>query len=124
MMPIRKMLVKSGITEQQWRVLRVLSERGPQDAKEVSERACLLAPSLTRIIRTMTEKNLITRTQNPNDRRRQTLEITEAGQKIIENNRLEGMRIVDGFKARAGEDKYEQLLDLLEEFYVPIKRIE
>lgn len=116
MMPIRKMLAESGLTEQQWRVLRVLSEYGPQDATEVASRACLLLPSLTRIMRTMSEKGLITRTRDPSDRRRQTLVITKAGAKIIDDNRLEAVRISEGFKARIGEDNYEQLLDLLEAF--------
>ena len=116
MAPIRKMLADSALTEQQWRVLRVLDEHGAQDATEVSERACLLLPSLTRIVRSMNEKHLITRSQDPNDRRRQTLEITQAGKKIIADNRQEAARIVDGFKARVGPEKYELLLDLLEEF--------
>ena len=34
--PIRDMLKVSGITEQQWRVLRVLSESGAQDLTQIS----------------------------------------------------------------------------------------
>ena len=45
MQPIREMLAATGLTEQQWRVLRVLSEAGPVDATEVSDRAGLLLPS-------------------------------------------------------------------------------
>jgi len=116
MAPIRKMLADSGLTEQQWRVLRVLTEYGSQDATELAERSCLLLPSLTRIVRSMTEKGLITRSQDPNDGRRQTLEITVVGTGIIDNNRQEGMRIVEGFKARVGTENYELLLDLLEAF--------
>ncbi|MCR9055691.1 MAG: hypothetical protein NXI02_00005, partial [Rhodobacteraceae bacterium] len=47
--PIREMLSDCGITEQQWRILRVLEEFGPQDASSLAERACLLLPSQTRI---------------------------------------------------------------------------
>ena len=47
MAPIRKMLLAAGITEQQWRILRVLTETGPIDAGSLAKRACLLAPSLT-----------------------------------------------------------------------------
>lgn len=116
MTPIRKMLTESGLTEQQWRVLRVLDEHGAQDATEVSRRACLLSPSLTRMIRSMSDKGLITRAQDPNDGRRQTLELTDAGAAIIDTNRAEAARIVEGFKARVGAEKYELLLDLLEAF--------
>jgi len=113
MTPIRKMLADSGLTEQQWRVLRVLSECGPQDATEVSERACLLLPSLTRIVRTLGEKGLITRRQDETDRRRQTLEITAAGQSIIEKNYKQAVGIVTELKTRIGAENYELLLDLL-----------
>lgn len=113
MAPIREMLSETGITEQQWRVLRVLSEHGPQDATKVSERACLLMPSLARIIRTLAEQQLITRVTDQQDKRRQPLTITAKGQKIIDDNLQQGLRIVAGFKATLGEQGYEDLLDLL-----------
>ena len=56
MIPIRVMLSATGITEQQWRVLRVLSEYGTLDTKTLANRASLLFPSLTRIAATMRKK--------------------------------------------------------------------
>lgn len=112
--PIRAMLHESGLTEQQWRVLRVLSESGKLDATELSERACLLLPSLSRILRTMDNKGLISRGQNSEDRRRQKLEITAAGQSIIDANMAQGIVIVERMKAHLGPGNYEQLLTLLE----------
>lgn len=120
MQPIREMLAATGLTEQQWRVLRVLSEAGPVDATEVSDRAGLLLPSLTRMMRAMAQKGLITRQQDPVDRRRQVLAITPTGQKIIDDNHLHALRIVEGFKARMGAEKYEELLDLLDAFSAPV----
>ena len=119
MSPIRRMLADSGITEQQWRVLRVLSEYGSRDITEVSERACLLLPSLTRIMRTMADKGLITRCQDESDRRRQTIEITPAGQKFIDDNYEQAIRIGDDFKVRVGSENYELILDLLSAFSSP-----
>jgi hypothetical protein len=52
--PIRAMLADVGVTEQQWRVLRVLAERGTLDPTEIADRSCLLMPSLTRILQTLT----------------------------------------------------------------------
>ena len=43
--PIREMLTKSGISEQKWRVLRVLDEMGPVEQTAIAEAACLLLPS-------------------------------------------------------------------------------
>lgn len=113
MSPIRDMLAETGITEQQWRVLRVLSEHGQMDTSSLAHQASLLFPSLTRIANNMREKGLITQTRDENDRRRQMIAITAAGQRIIDGNMDQAMQIVAGFKSTLGEERYEQLLDLL-----------
>lgn len=111
--PIREMLSETGLTEQQWRVLRVLSEHGEVDAKTLADRASLHMPSLTRIAVTMTSKGLITQKRDESDRRRQMIAITDSGQKIIDDHTAQAARIVVGFKNRLGEENYEKLLDLL-----------
>ena len=113
--PIRVMLLKAGVTEQQWRVLRVLDETGQTDASEIARRACLLMPSLTRIIKSLCENGYVTRTQDNNDRRRQILDITEAGRTLIKDNMLESKRISDGLQERFGQRNFSRLLDLLNE---------
>lgn len=113
MPPIRQMLAESGITEQQWRVLRVLEEFGPQDTSTLASRACLLLPSLTRIAQKMSENGLIEVSRNVTDRRRQIITLTVDGQQIVDDNRTQAEAIVVGFRQRLGDDNYEQLLDLL-----------
>lgn len=113
MIPIREMLAETGISEQQWRVLRVLDEHGPLDASTLADRASLLFPSLTRIAQSMRKKGLISQVQDKTDRRRQVIAITDAGQKIIDDNVDHAVQIVEGFKVSIGEANYEQLLDLL-----------
>lgn len=113
MSPIREMLAQSDVTEQQWRVLRVLDDHGPQESSALAQRACLLFPSLTRITQTLKKKGLITQTRVATDKRRQVIEITTAGKKIIEANQVEAAEIVTRFKTILGADQYEQLLDLL-----------
>ena len=119
MAPIRQMLADSGLTEQQWRILRVLSEHGPQDATKLAERASLLLPSQTRILQTMVEKGLVVRAADPDDRRRQTLSITADGQQVIEQNLPRATEIAAGYRAALGPEKFELLLDLLEELGRP-----
>ena len=113
MAPIRDMLAETGITEQQWRVLRVLSEYGMLDTTTLADRSSLLFPSLTRIAATMRDKGLITQTRDKVDRRRQLIEITAAGQKIITERTAQAMQIVADFKSKLGPGNYETLLDLL-----------
>lgn len=115
MAPIREMLAESGITEQQWRVLRVLAEHGPKDATELADKAALLAPSLTRILKTLSTRGFITRAQDQQDRRKQTVAITAVGQKLIDDNIAQAGAIAAQFRAKLGEDRYELLLDLLDD---------
>ena len=113
MSPIREMLSETGITEQQWRVLRVLAEFGRMDTKTLADRASLLFPSMTRIATTLRGKGLVTQTRDDKDRRRQFIEITEAGQAFIDDRIPQAAKIVEGFKTTLGEEDYETLLDLL-----------
>lgn len=113
MIPIRDMLSETDITEQQWRVLRVLAEFGILDTKTLADRSSLLFPSLTRIATTLRNKGLITQTRDDKDRRRQFIEITPKGQQIIDQNADQAARIVAGFKRTLGKKDYETLLDLL-----------
>ncbi len=115
MVPIRAMLSQSGITEQQWRILRVLEEFGPLDATKLSEAACLLVPSQTRIVQTLVAKGYVTRTPDTKDRRRQTVAITKAGRRIIEDNLDQARDIARHFETVLGKKKLQTLLDLLAE---------
>lgn len=113
MAPIREMLSDTGITEQQWRVLRVLAEYGRMDSKTLADRASLGFPSLTRIASKMSDRGLIRQERDDIDRRRQFIEIAPAGQQIIDDHVVQASRIVDDFKQTLGADRYETLLDLL-----------
>ncbi|MCP4819495.1 MAG: MarR family transcriptional regulator [Shimia sp.] len=113
MLPIRDMLSETGITEQQWRILRVLSEYGRTDSKTVADRSSLLFSSLTRIAATLREKGLVIQIRDDADRRRQFLEITPEGQKIIDDHASQSAGIVASFRDTLGAENYETLLDLL-----------
>ena len=113
MSPIRMMLAKSAITEQQWRILRALSEYGEMDSSSLADRSALLTPSLTRIINSMLAKGLVTQQRDNKDKRRQLIAITAGGQQIIDDNLAEATQIMRDVKLSLGAEKYETLLDLL-----------
>ena len=115
MAPIRDMLRASGLTEQQWRVLRILSEFGPQDLTQIARQACLLMPSLSRIIRNLAQNGLVIRASDAKDRRRQTVVISPAGQQLIDDNLLQATQIAANYQDQLGAERYELLLDLLTE---------
>ncbi len=111
--PIRNMLSSVGITEQQWRVLRVLQENGPMEPTRIAEEACLLLPSLTRILQKLEEKAMIARETDTRDRRRQIVRIAPRGDEIILDNLDKSVQLADGIRNRMGPQEYDTLLDLL-----------
>ncbi|WP_170515548.1 homoprotocatechuate degradation operon regulator HpaR [Ruegeria atlantica] len=113
--PIRKMLADVGVTEQQWRVLRVLNEEGPQEPTHIADRACLLLPSLTRILQKLEAKGLILRSAHPCDKRRQIVDITAKGKQIIQDNIQITIHLAEDLRTKLGPDRHEALLDLLNE---------
>src|SRR5690606_22008184 len=111
----RPMLAEHDITEQQWRVIRILAEAGTVDASQMADRAFILAPSLTRIIRSLEERGIITKAKDDNDGRRVLLQITPAGLAIIEEVAPESRAIYEKLEKRFDRQLIEQLLDMLDE---------
>lgn len=111
----RPMLAGHGVTEQQWRVLRVVNEQVEIDATEIAGRSCLMAPSLTRILRHLEGRGLIVRRQDERDGRRVMVSITAGGVELIEQAAPDARQIYEDIRTRFGEERFELLLDLLEE---------
>jgi homoprotocatechuate degradation regulator HpaR len=83
MEPVREMLQRSGISEQKWRVLRVVEESGPLEQTAIAQSASLLMPSLTRLNQAMIEDGLLTRATDPKDKRKAIISITDKGRALI-----------------------------------------
>ena len=113
MISFRPILAKHGFTEQQWRVLRVLGEKGPSDAGQVAFDACILAPSLSRIIGKLEKEKYISRVVDQKDGRRVNLLLTQQGQETL-NKIVPDMDLVyKNIQKRYGEEKLSKLLELL-----------
>lgn len=111
----RPMLAAHDLTEQQWRIIRILGENGTVNASEVAERAFILAPSLTRIIKSLEERGLIVKERDEADGRRVLLRITPVGLRTIEDVTPESRMIYTDLERKFGEEKLKLLLDLLGE---------
>jgi len=72
-------------------------------------------PSLTRIVQTMVKKELVTRETRTDDRRRQTVQITNKGKRIIEDNLAEAAAIAKRFEKLLGKQQLASLLATLKE---------
>ncbi len=72
-----------GLTEQQWRILRVLAENGPMEPKAICQTCQILSPSMAGILKRLEETRLIKRKIIPEDRRRFLVSLTPKSQKLI-----------------------------------------
>ena len=63
----------------------MLAETGPLEAIELANRALILPPSLTRIIKVLEEREFISRNKVEDDRRRALLAISPSGVALIED---------------------------------------
>src|SRR3954471_11234825 len=77
-----------GLSDQQWRVLRVLGEHGTVETGRVAREAFILGPSLTGVLARMERDGLVRRERDPEDQRRTAVEATAKGAKMVE--RLSG----------------------------------
>lgn len=107
------MLADVGVTEQQWRVLRVLQESGPLEPTRIADLACLLLPSLTRILQKLDDKGLIRCHPDKSDGRKKIVLITPDGEALIEANFETSVLLMEQVRNQMGPDRYEALLDLL-----------
>jgi homoprotocatechuate degradation regulator HpaR len=111
----RPLLAAHDVTEQQWRVIRVLGESGPLDATEVAHRCCILKPSLTRIIRALAQRKLIIRRKDDEDGRRLVLDATPKAHEMITSMMPEINTVYEALEKEFGKERLEQVLVILEE---------
>ncbi|MBC7146738.1 MAG: homoprotocatechuate degradation operon regulator HpaR [Thioclava marina] len=117
----RPMLNAHDVTEQQWRVLRVLRESGPLDASMLAERACVLAPSLTRMLRALETRGLIEIRRDGEDRRRASVGLSEAGTAFLRDVSPQSAEIYAKLEAEIGAERITRLLDELEAFVAALE---
>jgi len=122
--PMRPKLREYDITEPQWRVLRVINDRGAADATGLAEVGLLHAPSVTRILKDLETRKLIVRQPDPNDRRRSLVVLTEEGREVVKDISRQVLRVMREHSARFGAQRLERLADELRALSAVIKGVE
>src|SRR5881394_2835856 len=79
----RPSLREHGLSDQQWRVLRVLGEHGTVETGRVAREAFILGPSLTGVLARMERDGLIQRERDPADQRRTVVAATARGKRLV-----------------------------------------
>lgn len=121
--PLRPVLREHNVTEPQWRVLRVIAERVSTDATGLAEVGLLHAPSVTRILKELDERGLITREADAEDRRRIMIALTPEGRELIRSTGRPMVRILREYSDRFGAERLEHLTNELRALSAVIKGV-
>jgi homoprotocatechuate degradation regulator HpaR len=103
------------LTEQQWRVLRVLAEHAGLTMGDLAERAALLKPSLSRIVGRLEDRGLVERAQEERDLRRARLTMTMAGRRLVREIAPRSEQRYRDIEAAYGPDRLAELHRMLDD---------
>ncbi len=113
MAEFRPMLHEHSLTEQQWRVLRVLMENAEITVTGLAREAVILPPSLSRILRGLVNKGLVKRRAQRIDQRRAQVQITPKGQRLFKAVAPHSSGIYAELEKRLGKKRLKDLAELL-----------
>lgn len=115
MVRFRPTLRLHGVTEQQWRVLRAMSavERGLRPM-EMAQMTFISMPSLSRLLKTLEAKMLITRGRLADDLRGSEFSLTAAGHTLVQEIAPSSEATYAEIEELMGHADVEQLYQVLE----------
>lgn len=109
---IRPVLRGHELTDQQWRILRVLSAELTSTPTNLARRTAMLLPSLTRIVADLEERGLVSRFVPPSGGRAM-MSITKEGRALVATVYPKVLRKQKSIRDGVGEDNIQELLRLL-----------
>ena len=113
---VRPVLAEHGLTEQQWRVLKVLDEHKELSAQKIATECCILSPSLSRILARLHADGLILRKSDHLDQRTLNIRLSAKGKRIYEKLSPIVMRQYEKLSKSMGQKTLINLLSVLQEF--------
>jgi len=111
----RPIIKQQNLTEQQWRIVRVLAEHPSMDFHDLAFRTCILRPSLTGILTRMERDGLVLRLKPLNDQRKLYVSLTKEGNALYERTQAQVEEAYQQIEARYTPEKMQQLTALLQE---------
>ncbi len=124
----RPIINHHGLTEQQWRIMRVLSERDQLEPWEICNICQILSPSLAGVLARMDDMGVITRSRVPEDQRRVLVRLSPQGEALVEQMapliEAQYKLIEESLGTELLQDVYRVLDRVVNEERPPIKRVE
>jgi homoprotocatechuate degradation regulator HpaR len=117
MQRFRPMLHSAGITEQQWRVLRILEHDGSLEISELARRCLIMMPSISRTLQNMESSGWVSRNSMKDDKRKSEISITATGRELVARVVVESDRIYEQIEERFDTEKRTALNELLDDLH-------
>ncbi|KAB0569881.1 homoprotocatechuate degradation operon regulator HpaR [Pseudomonas palleroniana] len=111
----RPSLNEHGLTEQQWRIIRILEQYGELEIYQLAELACILKPSMTGVLVRMEAAGMVHRRKAEQDQRRVLVTLADKGKASFESMSQCMEANYQRLQDQLGEEKFEALLGLLED---------
>ena len=121
MPPYRDLFQEFGVTEQQWRVLRVLWEQKHLTSAQISILTLLPSPSLVGILDRLEKKELVKRLRSSSDRREINITITDKGRELQSEVMPKVKKIQDQIKVILTDSEWRELNKSLEKIRSKVK---
>ena len=113
MPPYRDLFQEFGVTEQQWRVLRVLWEQKHLTSAQISNLTLLPSPSLVGILDRLEKKDLVKRLRSTSDRREINIKITNLGRELQSKVMPKVKLIQNQTKEKLSPTEWKQINNIL-----------
>jgi homoprotocatechuate degradation regulator HpaR len=110
----RPLLHAHGLTEQQWRILRVLADMGTLEPRQIGELCRLSSPSLAGVLARMEEINLVKRERIARDQRRVRVSLTPRSRALAARMAPPIDAIYAAIEAELGAKAIQQLYTALD----------
>jgi len=111
----RPLLNAHSVTEQQWRIIRILHEHADLEFHQLADIAGILPPSLTGILTRLERMGLVRRRKTAADQRRLHLTLTNEGTLLFGRVSVEAEQIYRDIEARFDAKRLGNLFALLRE---------
>ena len=106
---------KYNVTEQQWRILRMVTSVNAMTAGELSQAIFISMPSLSRIMQSLEARGLIHRRANEDDLRKTMVSSTSAAQAMVAEAAIWSDKRYSDIAQWFGKERLEHLQQLLDD---------
>ena len=110
----RPILNAHGVTEQQWRIVRLLLDSRPMEPREISRLCGISSPSLVGVMTRMEEMGLITRKRMVHSQRRLMVSLTAKSRSLAARMAPEIDATYGRIEERVGIESCDRLYELLD----------